>query len=172
MSGGNLFFYDPFLPFDPEDEPRIIGINVDNQGTVRIHPNATFGFKAEIADYVPGGATLGPGIWEVIGSVPADPFPNDGQAFVPGRATLDVSIARIINEDAYLGRIDFGDTNGDGIDDGYSAEDYDTELAVRRSQCVAQRCGAIQLLQHDSREPGHIYATTQQPLHDSGQSYQ
>ena len=82
MSGGNRFYFDPSIPFQPGEEPRIVGINVDNQGTVRIHPNSSFGFKAEIADYVPGGATLGTGTWEVIGAVPQDPFPNDGMAFL------------------------------------------------------------------------------------------
>ena len=50
--------------------------------------------------------------------MPTNPFPNDnGQTFAQGRATLEIDIARIINEDTYLGRIDFGDTTGDGDGD-------------------------------------------------------
>ena len=134
--GPNLFYYNPAIPWGPGEEPQIIGINVENEGTIRIHPFATFGFKAEIANYTPGGATLGPGTWEVIGNVPANPYLNDGSVFALGKATLEISIARISNEDTYLGRIDFGDTNGDGINDGYSAEDYDTQLAVSEANVL------------------------------------
>ncbi|QEG33361.1 hypothetical protein [Bythopirellula goksoeyrii] len=174
MSGGNLFYYNPSIPWGPGEEPLIIGINVENDGTIRIHPNAKFGFKAEIANYTPGGATLGPGTWEILGAVPANPFPNDGQAFAPGRAELEISIARITNEDAYLGRIDFGDTNGDGIHDGYSAEDYDTELSVSEANVLlsgAARFNYFNTIRENRgtftlRNKNHF--TTAGDLHNSG----
>jgi hypothetical protein len=139
MSGANRFYCDPIIPFEPGEEPCIIGINLDNQGTIRIHPNASVGFKAEIAHYVPGGATFGPGTWEFIGDVPPTPFVNSGQnVFIPGvfQAKLEIDIAYIVNEDTFLGRIDFVDTNGDGAPDGYSAEDYDTSLAVSEANVL------------------------------------
>ena len=105
ISGGNRFYYDPIIPFEPGEEPRIIGINLDNQGTIRIHPNASLGFKAEIVNYVPGGATLGPGTWELIGAVPTNPYPNDyGQTFSPAgqlsKSTLPTSSTRTLTSAA------------------------------------------------------------------------
>ncbi|MCA9258156.1 MAG: PEP-CTERM sorting domain-containing protein [Planctomycetales bacterium] len=143
--GSNLFYATPDIPFDPEDEPRIIGINLRNEGTMRIHEGSSVGFKAEIANYASGGATLPAGTWELLGRRPSslELYPSDGSVFSLGSAKLDVSIAYITNEDAYLGRIDFGDTNGDGVDDGYSAADYDTQLAVSEANVLLDGAAAF-----------------------------
>jgi hypothetical protein len=146
-AGANRLYYNPAGSFGddpPPPEAEIVGINVVNEGTIRVQPSAEvsfalFGFEAEIKNYVPGGATLGPGTWEVIGQTPATPYKNDrGATSVAGQRTavLEILVARISNEDTYLGRIDFGDTNGDGINDGHSAEDYDTSLAISEANVL------------------------------------
>jgi hypothetical protein len=141
QSGTNRAYFTPIILHPDEPPPpeaEIVGINVVNEGTIRIQPRAgtdfaLFGFQAEIVNYVPGGATLGPGTWELIGQVPTNPYKNDKGAsagFNLQEAILEILIARVSNDETYLGRIDFGDSNGDGVPDGYSAEDYDTSLAV------------------------------------------
>ncbi len=138
--GDNRFYFNPDIILMPgEPEPRVVGINVDNRGTVRILPGATFAFNAEIVGYVPGGATLGPGTWEILGNTPPDPFHNTGQnVFIPGvqQSRLEIRIVRLLNEDLFVGEIDFGDTDGDGVPDNYSPEDYDTELAVSEADVL------------------------------------
>jgi hypothetical protein len=85
QAGTNRLYYNPAGTFGnnpPPPEAEIVGINIVNEGTIRIQPpvgvsGALFGFEAEIKNYVPGGATLGPGTWEVIGQVPVNPYKND-----------------------------------------------------------------------------------------------
>jgi hypothetical protein len=146
-NGSNRLYFTPITASGqnpPAPEAEIVGINIVNEGTIRVQPSAgvafaLFGFEAEIKNYVPGGATLGPGTWEVIGQVPVNPYKNDrGATFVAGqrKAILEILISRISNDDTYLGRIDFGDTDGDGINDGHSAEDYDTSLAISEANVL------------------------------------
>jgi hypothetical protein len=147
QSGTNRAYFTPIFLHPNEPPPagaEIKGINVVNEGTIRIQPRAgtdfaLFGYQAEIVNYVPGGATLGPGTWELIGQVPTNPYKNDKGAsadFNLQEAILEILIARVSNDETYLGRIDFGDTNGDGVPDGYSAEDYDTSLAVSEANVL------------------------------------
>jgi hypothetical protein len=147
QSDTNRAYYTPiFLRPDqpPPADAEIKGINVVNEGIIRIQPRAgtdfaLFGFQAEIVNYVPGGATLGPSTWELIGQVPTNPYKNDKGASADlslQEAILEILIARVSNDETYLGRIDFGDTNGDGVPDGYSAEDYDTSLAVSEANVL------------------------------------
>jgi len=147
QDGQNRLYWTPIILRPKEPPPpgsHIVGINIINEGTIRIQPRAAagfalLGFQAEIANYVPGGATLGPGTWELIGQAPTNPYKNDMGISAPlglREAILEILITRISNEETYLGRIDLGDTNGDGIRDGYSPEDYDTQLAVSEANVL------------------------------------
>jgi hypothetical protein len=148
QAGGNRLYFNPPVVFDPNNpnppEPEIVGINIINEGTIRIQPREgfagpLFGFEAEIRNYVPGGATFSGGTWEVIGDIPAQPYKNDeNPPFVLGQRTseLEILIKKVSNDDTFLGTIDFGDTDGDGANDGYSAEDYDTQLAVNEASVL------------------------------------
>jgi hypothetical protein len=147
QSGENRLYFTPIVGHPSEPPPpeaEIVGINVVNEGTIRIRPragveHALFGFQAEIVNYVPGGATLGRGTWELIGQVPTHPYKNDKAGSSDAElqeAILEILVSRVSNQETYLGRIDFGDSNGDGVPDGYSVEDYDTSLAVSEANVL------------------------------------
>lgn len=159
-SGRNYFYHFPNIGSGPVDEqPFVSGINIENTGMVRIQADATLGFEAEIKNYAEGGATLGEGAWELIGGTPAagTRFSNTGDSgLYSGVARLDIDIAKISNGDAYLGGIDFGDTDGDGVPDGYDAADYDTFLRASEANILLSGKASFNYLNTISENRGSL----------------
>ncbi|MEM7468692.1 MAG: hypothetical protein AAF387_17625, partial [Pseudomonadota bacterium] len=78
----------------PPPPPAIEPIDLNNQGTVRIHAGAVFGFDVEITDYREGGASFDGGTWELLGANTR--FFNTGNISNPSQtAVMDIQVREV-----------------------------------------------------------------------------
>lgn len=120
QSGKNLLFLQgPLTPGGGGTTSVIKPINLVNEGTVRIHGGAQFGFEIEITDYAEGGATLAGGKWELIGNAPSATFFDNTTPIASANsaqtAILETVVTKITN-------------NGNVLGGSYDIENFDTDL--------------------------------------------
>ncbi|MEM1445013.1 MAG: hypothetical protein AAGF84_03090 [Planctomycetota bacterium] len=133
QSGENFLIVDPpnsSGPFGGGGDPFPVAKPVDllNEGTVRVHTGARFGFDVDITNYVAGGASLDQGTWELLGTPGA--FSNltaDDQINGSTAASLLIFVDKVSNDETYLGTVDFDD------DPNYSLDDFDTQLKFNQA---------------------------------------
>ncbi|MEM9752437.1 MAG: hypothetical protein AAF916_03535, partial [Planctomycetota bacterium] len=136
QSGENFLVVDPpnsSGPFGGGGDPFPVAKPVDllNEGTVRVHAGARFGFDVDITNYVAGGASLDQGTWEILGDTPGvGGFSNltaSDQINGSTTASLLIFVDKVSNDETYLGTVDFDD------DPNYSLDDFDTELKFNQA---------------------------------------
>ena len=113
----------------PPPPPPIEPIDLDNQGTVRIHAGAEFAFDVEITDYREGGAALGGGTWELLGANTRF-FNTQAVSNAAQTAIMDVRVREVFGNAGAFGDLVFDevrDENG-GVVSTTDISQLDTRL--------------------------------------------
>ncbi len=144
-------------------EPEIIPIGLDNRGTVLIEWDGTgfvptrLNLDAELRNYAEGGAAFDAGTWEIVAPAPASGLFNN-RTSGDNAARLNLDVSQVELGDNYLTTISPGapDSFPDGFTDTYDPTDYDTFMAVNRSNITLSGRALFQYLNTVQRNEGTL----------------
>lgn len=168
VSGKNSL-REPVDPRNPGAGARIIPINLNNTGTIRVLAGAEFEFDVDIVEYAEGGATLAGGTWELLGQNTY--FSNtDSVTNTAATAVIDVRVSEVFGAAGVFGDLlferttdpDTGEINITGI------SDLDTTLAVNASNIVMSGAASFEYLNTLRVNEGTFTLRDQHQFHTVG----